>query len=62
MSESQKEKMISSLRAMSTEELALVMATGLNCQNCPVAQEVGKCYDKVVYYKNMLTWLKKEGD
>lgn len=56
-----KEKLIKCLATLTEDELALTMATGLNCEHCPVAQENGeKCYDKVVCFKNMMTWVKEE--
>jgi hypothetical protein len=56
-----KEKLIECLATLTEEELALTMATGLDCKHCPVAQENGKkCYDKVVCFKNMMTWFEEE--
>lgn len=56
-----KEKLIKCLAMLTEEELVLTMATGLDCKHCPVAQEKGeKCYDKVVCFKNMMTWVEEE--
>ena len=59
-SKEQKRKLLDMLARLSTDELALVMATGLKCEHCPVAGEKGACYDKVVCCKTMSQWLEEE--
>ncbi|MBO6293256.1 MAG: hypothetical protein J6N51_13535 [Selenomonas sp.] len=59
-SKEQKRKLLDMLARLSTDELALVMATGLKCEHCPVAGEKGACYDKVVCCKTMSQWLGEE--
>ena len=56
-----KEKLIKRLAMLTEEELVLTMATGLNCEHCPMAHEKGnRCYGKTVCYKNLIAWIKEE--
>ena len=56
-----KEKLIECLVMLPEDELALTMATGLNCKCCPMAHEKGNCcYDKTVCCKNLIAWMKEE--
>ena len=56
-----KEKLIECLATLTEDELALTMATGLNCKHCPMAHEKGnRCYDKTVCCKNLTAWTKEE--
>ena len=54
-----KERLIEVLSQLSLEDLTLTMATGLDCKHCPVAEDKGKCYDKVVCFRSMMGWLEK---
>lgn len=52
-----RQQLLEILSKMSNDELALVLATGLNCDKCPV---MPTCYDKVVCAKNIFVFLEKE--
>ena len=52
-----RQQLLEILSLMSNDDLALVLATGLNCDKCPV---MPSCYDKVVCNKNIFAFLEKE--
>ena len=52
-----RQRLLKNLQELTDDELALVVATGLDCDKCPVEPT---CYNKVVCNKNIFTFLKKE--
>lgn len=54
-----REQLLKTINNLTDEELALLIATGLDCSKCPVSP---KCYNKVVCNKNSFAFLRKTGN
>lgn len=62
VADERKERLIDVLAQLNLDDLTLAIATGLNCDSCPVAAEQEKCYDKTICFRTMRRWLEGGND